>query len=46
MHMKKGTQTMKKGKITGSTEIYTTACHNGRYLLLFGKTNLQSFEIS
>ena len=29
-----------------SSGIYKTRYHNGSYLLLFGKENLQNFEIS
>ena len=33
-------------KTTSSSGILKTVYHNGRYLLLFGKKKLQSFEIS
>ena len=31
--------------MTSSSRIYTTIYQNGSYLLLFGKTQRQSFEI-
>ena len=34
-----------KLKKTGSLEIYKTVCHNGSYVLLFGKGNLLNFKI-
>ena len=36
----------KTTKITSSSETHKTANHDGSYLLLFGKRQLQSLEIS
>ena len=35
-----------KIKTTSSSGVLKTMHHNGSYLLLFGKRNLQSFEMS
>ena len=46
MHKIKSIEIMKKWKNTSSYGLYKTRYHNCSYLVLLGKRNLPSFEIS